>query len=66
MGRAFGLRDDGIEFVRGVDKAVAFLAFRLDVGNLGLGTLDSLVHVGNVETDLVEIRHLALPGHHFL
>ena len=66
LGRPFRLGDDSIKLVGSVDEPVAVVAFLLDIGDLGFRAFDRLVHVGNVETDLVEIRHLALPGDHLL
>ncbi|MDN3719966.1 hypothetical protein QW131_14120 [Roseibium salinum] len=62
LGCPFGLRDDGIEFQRGVGEAVVRFLFRLHIGDFRLGALDRFVHVGDVEADLVEIRHFPLAG----
>lgn len=62
LGCPLCLRDNRVELVRGIDEAVAVIAFvSLDVGDLGLRPLDCLVHVSDVEANLVKIGHLALP-----
>lgn len=65
LGCVFGLCNDGIEFMGGVDEVVVCVVFVFDVGNFGFGVFDGFVYVCYIELNFVEIGNFMLVGDYF-
>lgn len=63
LGCRLRLGDNGVEFVRSLDEAVAVIGLVLDVRDLALGALDGFLHVGDVEADAVDAGYGSLARH---